>query len=247
MRLEKYNGADVRLEKYNMSELIGEKSADVRVDKYDSADVCVDKYKVLSARKVPFEGVWDDDIPNWDDDVPKKTPNQKYLDSSKECKLPTFVQLLEDIVLKTRIMTEMFGKGKHVATGESKEIPWPSNLKYIKEERLREETRIIPCKDELVGVTDGCLDRSTYNDVNLPYSFNILILGADGSFLDEDKNNQIIKDAPWRLIVGYDYPNLNEYKVKLQKQFNEAWFAGARERYHEKFNPISIMKCNVKW
>ena len=87
-----------------------------------------------------------------------------------------------------------------MTTGESNKIPRPSNLKYIKEKRLREETRII---------------------VNIP------ILGADDSFLGEDNNNQIIKDAPWRLIVGYEYPNLNEYKVKLQQQFNEAWFAGA--------------------
>ena len=111
---------------------------------------------------------------------------------------------------------------------------------------MKEETTIIPCKDELIGVTDECHDRSSYIDANLPYSVNILILGADDSFLDEDNNNQIIKDAPWRLIVGYDYPNLNEYKVKLKQQFDEAWFAGVGKRYHEKFNPISMMRCNVK-
>ena len=82
----------------------------------------VDKYNVPSASEVPFKGVWDDDVPNWDDDFPNETPNHKYLDSSEEFELPKFVQLLEDIVLKTGIMTETFGKGKPVKTGESKEI-----------------------------------------------------------------------------------------------------------------------------
>ena len=80
--------------------------------------------------------------------------------------------------------------------------------------------RVIPWKDELLGVTDGC------------YSINILILGADDSFLDDNNNSQIIEDAPWQLIVECDYPNtirlklvpsstfmcklvLNGYKVKL--------------------------------
>ena len=89
-----------------MSEPIGETSADVRVDKYDSADVRVNKYKVPLASEVPFEGVWDDDVPwNWDDDVPKETSNHKFLDSRDKYELPMFVQLVEDIFLKKRIMT----------------------------------------------------------------------------------------------------------------------------------------------
>ena len=40
----------------------------MRIDKYESADVRVDKYNVPLASKVPFEGVWDVDVPvlNWD-------------------------------------------------------------------------------------------------------------------------------------------------------------------------------------
>ena len=76
--------------------------------------------------------------------------------------------------------------------------------------------RVMPLKDELLGVTDGC------------YSVNIPI------------NDQIIKDAPSWLIVGY------KYKVRLQQQFDEAWFAGVWDRYHGKINPIFMMKGNVK-
>ena len=106
-----------------------------------------------------------------------------------------------------------------MTTGESKEILRPNNLKCIKKVRLKEETRILPWKDELIGVTDWYMDRISYNDDNLLYSVDILILGADDSLLYEYKNNQIIKDVPWRLIVGYDYHNLNEYKVKHQQHF----------------------------
>ena len=129
---------------------------------------------------------------------------------------------------------------------------------------MKEETRIIPWKDELIGITDEYPDRSSYIRANLSYSVNILILGADDSFLDDNNNNQIIEDAPWWLIVECNYPKtiglklvlvstcmcelfLNGYKVKFQQQFNEAWFAGVRDRYHEKFNPISMMKFNVKY
>ena len=39
------------------------------------------------------------------------------------------------------------------------------------------------------------------------------------------------------------------YKIKLQQQFDEAWFAGVGDKYHGKYrrsNPISMMKCNIE-
>ena len=75
---------------------------------------------VVAVSKVPFEGVWYEDVPNWDDDVSNETPNHKYLDSSEEFELPKFVQLLEEVFPETEIMTEIFGKGKPVMTGELK-------------------------------------------------------------------------------------------------------------------------------
>ena len=55
---------------------------------------------------------------------------------------------------------------------------------------------IITWMDELIGVTDECPERSSYIEADLPCFVNVLILGADYGFLDEDNNDQIIKDSP---------------------------------------------------
>ena len=90
------------------------------------------------------------------------------------------MKLLEDIALEKEILIEIFGKEKPVESQQSKEIPQPSKLQYIKEGRLRKKTRIIPWKNKLTGVTGRCSA-----DVRVNKYRYITILGDDDFFQDK--------------------------------------------------------------